>query len=83
MEFLTAVLFALQSAIFSVVLEWTHPLRSWKVETDLWHHPRKYLVPAVMMLIAGVIGLRPFAVWVWLGVMILEAVAWTYVARRI
>ena len=82
-ELLTAVLFALQSAIFSVTLEWAHPLRGWKVETDLWHHPRKYLVPAVMMLIAGVIGLWPFAVWVWLGVMIAEAVALIAVARRI
>ena len=83
LELLTAVLFALQSAIFSVTLEWAHPLRWWKVETDLWHHPRKYLVPAVMMLIAGVIGLWPFAVWVWLGVMIAEAVALIAVARRI
>lgn len=82
-ELLTAVLFALQSAIFSVALEWVRPLRGWKVETDLWHHPRKYLVPAVMMLIAGVIGLWPIAVWVWLGIMIVEAVALIVVARRI
>ena len=71
-ELLNAVLFALQSAIFSVALEWVRPLRGWKVETDLWHHPRKYLVPAVMMLIAGVIGMLPTAVWVWLGAMIVE-----------
>ena len=71
-ELLTAMLFALQSAIFSVVLEWLRPLRGWKVETDLWHHPRKYLVPAVMMLIAGVIGSWPNAVWVWLGALIVE-----------
>ena len=71
-ELLTAVLFALQSSILSVALEWLRPLRRWKVETDLWHHPRKYLVPAVMMLIAGVISLYPIAVWVWLGAMIVE-----------
>ena len=82
-ELLTAVLFALQSAIFSVVLEWLRPLRGWKVETDLWHHPRKYLVPAVMMLIAGMIGLWPTAVWVWLGAIIIEAVAFHLFARRI
>ena len=82
-ELLTAVLFALQSAIFSVALEWVRPLRGWKVETDLWHHPRKYLVPAVMMLIAGMIGLWPIAVWVWLGAMIVEVAALIAVARRV
>ena len=81
-ELLTAVLFALQSAIFSVTLEWAHPLRGWKAETDIWHHPRKYLVPAVMMLIAGVIGLWPVAVWVWLGSIIVEVAALIAVARR-
>ena len=82
LELLTAVLFALQSAIFSVTLEWAHPLRGWKVETDIWHHPRKYLVPAVMMLIAGMIGLWPIAVWVWLGSIIVEVAALSAVARR-
>ena len=81
-ELLTAVLFALQSAVFSVTLEWAHPLRGWKVETDIWHHPRKYLVPAVMMLIAGMIGLWPIAVWVWLGSIIVEVAALIAVARR-
>ena len=81
-ELLTAVLFAMQSSIFSVALEWVRPLRGWKVETDLWHHPRKYLVPAVMMLIAGPIGLWPIAVWVWLGAMIVEAVSLIAVAQR-
>ena len=82
-ELLTAVLFALQSAMFSVGLEWLRPLRGWKVETDLWHHPRKYLVPAVMMLLAGVMGLWPGAVWAWLGLMVAEVVSLTAFARRI
>ena len=82
-ELLTAVLFAMQSAIFSVAFEWARPLRGWKVETDLWHHPRKYLVPAVMMLIAGVIGLWPIAVWVWLGAMIVEVSGFAFCGREI
>lgn len=56
-EVLTALLFALQSAILSVLLEWLAPIRNWKIETDLWHHPRKYAVPLVMLLIAGLIGM--------------------------
>lgn len=49
---LMLLFFALQSAILSVVLEWRHPIRGWKTESDLWHHPRKYLVPLIMLLIA-------------------------------
>lgn len=59
--FLTAVFFALQSAVCSVLLEWFYPLRGWNVESDLWHHPRKYLVPAIMLLLAGVVGLMPIS----------------------
>lgn len=54
-----AFFFALQSAVFSVLLEWFYPVRGWKIESDLWHHPRKYLVPAVMLLLAGVVGTFP------------------------
>ena len=35
----TLLIFALQSAILSVILEWKHPIRGWKTESDLWHHP--------------------------------------------
>lgn len=54
-----AVFFALQSAVLSVLLEWTHPIRDWKIESDLWHHPRKYIVPVVMMLLAGAVAAWP------------------------
>ena len=46
-----AVFFAMQSAVFSLLLEWFYPIRKWKIESDLWHHPRKYLVPLIMLLI--------------------------------
>lgn len=58
-----AVFFAMQSAVFSVLLEWLYPVRGWKIESDLWHHPRKYIVPAVMLLLAGVIGTFPLIVF--------------------
>ena len=54
-----AIFFALQSAIFSVLLEWFCPIRDWKLESDLWHHPRKYLVPATMLLLAVAVGTMP------------------------
>ena len=53
---LTAVSFALLSAIGSVVLEWYFPIRGWKIESDLWHHLRKYVVPAALLLLAGLVG---------------------------
>ena len=55
----TAVFFSLQSAVFSVLLEWFYPIRGRKIESDLWHHPRKYIVPAAMLLLAGVVGTVP------------------------
>lgn len=68
----SAILFALQSAILSVVLEWICPIRRWKTESDLWHHPRKYLVPLVMLLIAMVIGTWPLAVWIFTVILLIE-----------
>ncbi len=52
-----AVFFALQSGILSVLLEWACPIRGWKIESDLWHHPRKYMVPVAMLLLAGILGI--------------------------
>ncbi|MBQ8194940.1 MAG: hypothetical protein IJZ47_06200 [Oscillospiraceae bacterium] len=52
---LLAVIFALLSASGSVVMEMKFPLAEWKTESDLWHHPRKYIVPAILMLLAGLI----------------------------
>ena len=54
---MTAVTFALLSAAGSVLLEWYCPIRGWKIESDLWHHPRKYVVPAVMLLLAGLVSM--------------------------
>ena len=54
---LTAAAFALLSAVGSILLEWYCPIRGWKIESDLWHHPRKYAVPAVMLLLAGLAGI--------------------------
>ena len=54
---LTAAVFALLSATGSVFLEWYCPIRGWKIESDLWHHPRKYVVPAVMLLLAGLVSM--------------------------
>jgi len=48
-----AVLLAILSAGISILLEWFFPLKNWKIESDLWHHPRKYIVPATVMLLAG------------------------------
>ncbi len=50
-----AVIFALLSALGSVVMEMKFPLTEWKTESDLWHHPRKYIIPAILMLLAGLV----------------------------
>ncbi len=69
-----AFFFALQSAICSVLLEWFHPIRNWKIESDLWHHPRKYIVPATMLLLAGAIGILPGLITVLVILLIIEII---------
>ena len=49
----------LQSLLLTVFIEWNYPLTEWKVETDLWHHPRKYIIPVVMMVYAGLCLIHP------------------------
>lgn len=56
---ITAILFSLQGAVLSVLLEWIYPLRKWKIESDLWHHPRKYVVPCMMLVLAVAISAYP------------------------
>ena len=78
----TVLLFALQSAILSVILEWKHPIRGWKTESDLWHHPRKYLVPLAMLLMAAFVGTYPPVLWIWSAVLLMECGILLYWARR-
>lgn len=69
-----ALFFALQSAVCSVLLEWFYPIRNWTIESDLWHHPRKYIVPVVMLLLAGVVGTLPVLIPVLLIMLIVEII---------
>ena len=80
---LTAVIFALQSAVGAVLLEWFYPLRGWKIESDLWHHPRKYIVPAAMLLLAGIVGTIPAIVPVLTALLAVEIVVilWSVTGR--
>ena len=76
------LLFALQSAILSVILECKHPIRSWKTESDLWHHPRKYLVPLIMLLIASLVGTWTVALWICAAVLLMECCVFLFMTRR-
>lgn len=78
----TVILFSLQSAILSVILEWRYPIRNWKTESDLWHHPRKYLVPLVMLLMAVCIGTWPLILWIWAAALLMECCALFYMTER-
>ena len=76
------LLFAIQSAILSVILEWKHPIRGWKTESDLWHHPRKYIVPLAMLLIAALVGTYPPVLGIWSAVLLMACGILLYWARR-
>lgn len=82
-EIITALIIALQSAVLSVLLEWFCPVRNWKIENDLWHHPRKYVVPLIMFLVVGLIGMCSINIWVLLCIIIAEVLSLSLVVRRI
>lgn len=50
------VVLAAISATLSIALEFFFPVKNWKIESDLWHHPRKYVVPAIVLLLACAMG---------------------------
>ncbi|MEY8391937.1 hypothetical protein AALA98_11310 [Lachnospiraceae bacterium 45-W7] len=77
-----AVFFALQSAALSVLLEWFYPIRNWKIESDLWHHPRKYMVPAVMLLLAGAVSAWPLLLYALLLLPAVETIVFIYICWR-
>ena len=77
-----AVFFALQSAVLSVLLEWFYPIRGWKIESDLWHHPRKYVVPVVMLLLAGGVLACPPLLPVLLVLLAVEIISLLFICRR-
>lgn len=79
---LISVFFALQSSIVSALLEWFYPIRGWKIESDLWHHPRKYVVPVAMLLIAGVVGTLSWLVFVLAALLLLEVAILLFQCRR-
>lgn len=77
-----AVFFALQSAVLSVLLEWFYPIRGWKIESDLWHHPRKYVVPVVMLLLAGGVSTWSVLLYVLLVLLVVEIAILLFICRR-
>ena len=76
-----AVFFALQSAVLSVLLEWFYPIRGWKIESDLWHHPRKYVVPVGMLLLAGAVCSWPVLLYVLLVLLAAEIVILLFIPK--
>lgn len=79
---LTAVFFALQSAILSVLLEWFFPIRNWKIESDLWHHPRKYVVPAIMLSVGGAAWTFPILLFLLLPLLAIEVAVLLFACCR-
>lgn len=77
-----AVFFALQSAMLSVLLEWFYPIRDWKIESDLWHHPRKYVVPVVVVMLAGGASAWPVLLYVLLVLLAVEIAILLFICGR-
>lgn len=68
--------------VLSVLLEWFYPIRGWKIESDLWHHPRKYVVPVIMLLLAGGVLVRPVLLPVLLVLLAVEIIILLFICGR-
>lgn len=52
---ISAPVFAAECAAFVSMLEDRFTITKWKTEPDLWHNPRKYILPAIITLEAALI----------------------------
>ncbi|MCR5122737.1 MAG: hypothetical protein K6B74_09990 [Ruminococcus sp.] len=52
-----ALLFAAETSVFVPLLENKFTVTSWKTEPDLWRNPRKYIIPAGLMLQGALISM--------------------------
>ena len=77
-----AVFFAMQSAVLSVLLEWFYPIRGWKIESDLWHRPRKYVVPVIMLLLERAASAWSVLLYVLLVLLVVEIAILLFIYRR-
>lgn len=77
------LMFSLQSAILSVILESERPIRKWKTESDLWHNPRKYIVPLIMLIMTSFIISGKPAVQIWSALLLAECCILLYYTKRI
>ncbi len=59
--FWTAINFSIQSAFISLILEREKPYIDWKIESELWRHPRKYLSIVLLLLYTAIIGAYPIS----------------------
>ena len=55
--FAVAVIFSVQGALATAFMENKYTIKKWNVETDLWHNPRKYIVPAILAVESAFISL--------------------------
>lgn len=47
-SFLAAFLYSLQASVITVFMEYKYTLTKWSTESDLWHNPRKYIIPVIL-----------------------------------
>lgn len=52
-----ALLFAAETSVFVPLLENKFTVTGWKTEPDLWRNPRKYIIPAALMLQGALISM--------------------------
>jgi hypothetical protein len=48
--YIIMIFYAIEAAIITSYLEYKKPILNWSVEVELWRHPRKYIVTALLLM---------------------------------
>ena len=54
-----APIFSVEAGILNAILESRFPITKWKTEPDLFRHPRKYIIPLIIMFEAAIVYFLP------------------------
>jgi len=72
-HFLLVICLVILNSVGVILLEWYFPIKNWHVESDLWHHPRKYVMPGILMILIMMVMIIPSALMV-VGVLALMSI---------
>lgn len=70
----------LLNSVGVVLLEWYFPIKKWRVESDLWHHPRKYIMACLLIILLMLVMTNPAFITA-VGVLALSSIGLLFMGK--